>query len=119
MVRVTQNGDLKAREKEKVHECTLGAFVSYAYFNPNLAPNCRSYGSEYNYVITCWRRWEAPRGSFRLLNDTLLRRNSLVVLTMSVSFWLSGLIPRLCSDRGLLRTGSSVAQSSQRRNETV
>ena len=55
MTRVTQNGDLKAREKEKVHERNihLGAFISYAYFNPSLAPNCRSYGSEYNYVITC------------------------------------------------------------------
>ena len=34
MVRVTQNWDLKEREKKKVHERNihLGAFVSYAYF---------------------------------------------------------------------------------------
>ena len=62
---------------------------------------------------------DSPRGPFRLLNDALLRRNSLVVLTMSVSFWLSGLFPRPWSGRGLLRTDSAVAQSSQRRNETV
>jgi hypothetical protein len=43
----------KEREKEKVlkRNIHLGAFVSYAYFNPNLAPNCHSYGSEYNDVI--------------------------------------------------------------------
>ena len=54
MARVTQNGDLKEREKEKVHERNihLGEFVSYAYSNPSLAPNCHSYGSEYNDVIT-------------------------------------------------------------------
>ena len=36
MARVTHNGDLKEREKEKVHErnINLGEFVSYAYFNP-------------------------------------------------------------------------------------
>lgn len=57
MARVTQNLDLKEREKEKVHEKNihLGAFVSYAYFNPSLAPNWSSYGSEYNDVITCLR----------------------------------------------------------------
>jgi hypothetical protein len=57
MARVTQNVDLKEREKEKVHERNihLGEFVSYAYYNPSLAPNCRSYGSEYNDVIT-WGR---------------------------------------------------------------
>jgi hypothetical protein len=36
---------------------------------------------------------------------------------MSVSFWLSGLIPRPCSERGLLRTAIPVAQGSQRRSE--
>ena len=53
MARVTQNGDLK----EKVHERNihLGEFVSYAYSNPSLAPNCCSYGSEYNEVIM-WGR---------------------------------------------------------------
>jgi hypothetical protein len=55
MKRVTQKVDLKERVKEKVYERNihLGAFVSYAYFNPNLAPNCRSYQSEYNDVIAC------------------------------------------------------------------
>ena len=57
MAHVTQNGDLKEREKEKVHERNihLGEFVSYVYSNPSLAPNCRSYGSEHNDVIT-WGR---------------------------------------------------------------
>ena len=57
MACVTQHGDFKEREKEKVHERNihLGEFVSYAYSNPSLAPNCHSYGSEYNDVIT-WGR---------------------------------------------------------------
>jgi hypothetical protein len=40
MTRVAQNGYLKEREKVKVDERNihLGALVSYAYFNPNLAP---------------------------------------------------------------------------------
>ena len=56
MTRVTQNGDLKI-ERKRVHErkAHLGTFVNYDYFNPNLAPNGRSYGSEYNDVITCRR----------------------------------------------------------------
>jgi hypothetical protein len=54
MTRVSQNGHFKSREKEKVHKRNihLGAFVSHAYFKPNLSPNCRSYGLEYNVVIT-------------------------------------------------------------------
>ena len=54
MARVSQIGDLKEREKEKVHEINkyLGEFISYAYSNPSLAPNCRSYGSDYKNVIT-------------------------------------------------------------------
>ena len=114
MAHVTQNGDLKEREKEKVHERNihLGEFVSYVYSNPSLAAALMG---DYVGKVSV----DSPRGPFRLLNDTLLRCTSLVVLTMAVSFWLRSLFPRPCYGRALLRTDSSVAQSSPHRNETV
>ena len=123
MARVNQNGDFKEREeKESTREkYTFGWICQLCYSSPSLAPNCCSYGSEYNDVITwgrsLWILCVDRSGDSSGFSMTHFSGAPLIVLPMSVSFWLRGLFPHPCSGRGLLRTDSSVAQSSQHRNE--
>jgi hypothetical protein len=100
-----KRGISKRERKKKVHERNihLGEFVSYAILTLALPQTAALMGQNIMMYYVGMISEDSLHGPSRLLDDALLRRTSLIVLPMSVSFWLRSLFPH-----PLLWKGSSV-----------